>query len=87
MIKAEIPGLIDGEGSAKTDTTINAKGVSPQKIKINDLEEVFVPADGNAVLCDATKTQHDALIKRFIEGPKIPDRGRGSVVIAHELWG
>jgi hypothetical protein len=43
MIETQIPGLVDGQRTAKTDTAVTPECPTPQEGQIDHLEEVLVP--------------------------------------------
>ena len=78
MIKAHVPGIIDGECAAKTDTAESAKGLAPYQRDVNNFQEVFIPAHGDAVFGDAAKTGQNALVQMLVNVAKIDNRlGQG----------
>ena len=58
MVKAHVPGIIYCNRATKAHATVSTEGLPPEQRKVDDFQEVFVPADGNTVFRHAAETGH-----------------------------
>ena len=77
VIEAHVEGAVDGEGAAETDAAEHAEFSAAFEEEADDLEKIFVPADGDAVLGDASEAGVDALIKAFVNIRDVADGAEG----------
>ena len=73
VVEAERKGTLDVERPAETRAAVQREAVAPLQQQADDLEEVLVPADSDAVLGDAAETRHHPVVERFGQGRRIED--------------
>ncbi len=61
MVEAHLEGLVQGDGAAQPDAAQHQELGAALQHQADHLEEVLVPADGDAVFGDAAEAGHDAL--------------------------
>ena len=67
MIEPQRPGLLDRDGSAEAHPAVDLEGRAAGEREIDELEEILVPAHGDAVFGHAAETGHDALIQPLFQ--------------------
>ena len=87
MVKAQIPSFVHGQGSAKTHPAVAAERIAAQQIQINHLEEILIPADGDAIFRNSAETEHDALVQILVQFIKIVDRLGWLVRVSRQFLG
>ena len=86
VIESEVPGVLDRQRFRR-----NARRRSSGKLarrardEINDLQEILVPADRNAVLGNAAESGQHALVEIVVERFEISDRLRRVLAVADEI--
>ena len=63
MVEAPRERRIDVEGAAKTDASEHLELAAALQQQADNLQEVLVPADGDAVLGDAAEPGHHPLVE------------------------
>ena len=74
VVEAEREGAVDGERAAEAHAAEHLEFVAPLQQQPDELEEVLVPAHGDAVFGDAAEPGHDAGIERLAQLGGIADR-------------
>ena len=65
--KPSANALVDGERAAEAHAAEHRELRAPLEQQADELEEILVPADGDAVFGDAAEAGHDAVVERFVE--------------------
>src|SRR5260370_27504525 len=65
MVEAECKSAVDCERAAEAHATEHCKFTAPFQQQTDELEEVFVPAHGDAVLGNPAEAGHHASIERL----------------------
>ncbi len=73
MIKTGVPGLLDGDGATEPDAAIYLEIAPSGQCEINDLEEILVPAHGDAVFGHPAEPRQQAFVQVLVQLPEIPD--------------
>ena len=87
VIEAQAPGILDGQRPAEAHAAVEFEVAAPRQGQIDDLEEVLVPAHGDAVFGDAAEAGHDALVQIFVDGGKVAHYLRQVLRTTGELTG
>ena len=74
MVEAEIECLIQGDRAAEAHAAEHGEARPPLQQQADDLEEVLVPAHGDAVFGDAAETGHGALAQILVQLADVVDR-------------
>jgi hypothetical protein len=83
VIEAHGERALGVEGAAEAHAAVERKAVAALEQQANHLEEVLVPAHGDAVLGDAAESRHHAIVQRFGERRCIADRLEGDALAGH----
>ncbi len=67
VVEAQGEGVFDVERAAEADAAAQRKAIAALDQKTQQLEEVLVPAHGDAVLGDAAESGHHALVQRLAQ--------------------
>src|SRR5258708_10863652 len=74
MVEAEREGVVESERAAEAHAAIHGEPAPTLDEKPHDLEEVLVPAHGDAVFGNAAESGHHPLVQRFRELVDAADR-------------
>jgi hypothetical protein len=77
VIEAERKRAVDGERAAEPHAAEHRKFAAPLQQKADELEEILVPAHGDAVLGDPAESGHHASIERLMQLGRVADRAEG----------
>ena len=76
MVEAEVECGVYRKSAAEADAAIHAEFGAALQQQADDLKEVLVPADGDAVLGDAAEACHDTLIQTFVDFGDVVNRAK-----------
>ena len=62
-----------------------ANSLPPLQQQADDLQEVLVPADGDAVLGDAAEPRHHAVVERFVDAREMSRIGWNGYALAERI--
>ena len=65
VVEAEREGAVDGHGAAETHAAKHGEFGAALQEQADDLQEVLIPTNGDAVFGDAAETGHHAIVERF----------------------
>ena len=74
VIEAERERAVGVERSAEAHAAEEREAAAALEQEPDDLEEILVPAHGDAVLGDAAESRHHAIVERFVQHRGIEDR-------------
>ena len=74
VVEAEREGAVDGERAAEAHAAEHRELAAPFQQQADELEEILVPAHGDAVFGDAAEPGHDAAVERLAQLGGIADR-------------
>ena len=74
MVEAKCEGTVDRERAAKTHTSEHREFAPSFQQQADELEEILVPAHGDAVFGHPAKARHDARIERLTQFRGVADR-------------
>src|SRR5262249_9053969 len=63
--------------AAKADAAIHGKARPPLEQQAHDLQEILVPADGDAVLGNPAEPRHDPVVEPLHQACDVVDRLKG----------
>ena len=66
MIETHVPGIVYGNRTAETYAAVGPKSLPSLQGQVDDFQEVFVPAHGDAVFGHAAETCQDAFVQIFV---------------------
>ena len=78
MVETVGEGVLDGERSAEADAAEHAEALPPLQLQPDELQEVLVPARGDAVFGDAAEARHDPVVEVLVERFDVPDGPEGA---------
>ncbi len=64
VVEPQVPGVVQRQGAAEADAVVQAELLAPHQQQVIDVQEVLVPAHGDAVFGDAAEAEDDAAIQR-----------------------
>src|SRR5262249_59972999 len=73
MVEAEREGAVDGERAAETHTAEHREFAASFQQQADELEEILVPAHGDAVFGHPAEPGHDAGIERLAQPRDVAD--------------
>src|SRR5262249_11208605 len=73
VVEAQVKSAVDRNRAAKAHTAIHREVNPALEQKAHDLQEILVPANGNAVFGDAPKPSHHPVVEPFDEAHDIAD--------------
>ncbi len=74
MIETELPGILDPDRPAETHAACDPHARPARKTQVDELQEVLVPTDRDAVLGDAAEPEQDTLVE--VLGEILPRKHR-----------
>ena len=80
VIEAELEGAIDGDRPAEAHAAEHGERTATLDQEADDLEEVLVPANGDAIFGDAAEAGHDAVVERFVNLVDLANGAEGFLV-------
>ena len=79
VVEAERERAVAGQRAAEAHAAEQRVARAPRQQHADDLEEILVPAHGDAVLGDAAEARHHALVERLLEHGEVAQRREGAV--------
>lgn len=83
MVKTHPPGIVLGYRAAKAHTAEHRELAAPLDQQAHELQEIFVPAYGDAVLGNSAEPGHHASIERLGEFRDVAYRAERHALTAH----
>ena len=77
MVEAQLERVLDGQRAAEPDAAEQRELPPPLQQQPDHLQEILVPAHGDAVLGDAAETRHHAVVERLGQLLDVADRPEG----------
>ncbi len=84
VIEAELPSVLDRQSPAESHAAIAAEAAPAREKEVDDLQEILVPADRDAVLGDAAEPGERPLVELLVERCEVLDRLRRVLAVADE---
>jgi hypothetical protein len=77
VIESERERVVRADRAAEAHAAVHREALAPLDQKAQQLQEVLVPAHGDAVLGDAAEARHHAIVERLAERRDIANRHEG----------
>jgi hypothetical protein len=74
MVEAHLPGILQRDRPAKPYAAEQHELFAPFQQQADQLEEILVPANGDAVFRDTPEASHDPLVEVLVKGGDIAHR-------------
>ncbi len=78
VVEAHGKGVVDGDRAAETHAAKHAEFGAALEQETDDLQKIFVPANGYAIFRHAAKAGHHAVVQRFVQLIHVANRTEGN---------